>query len=731
MEFLTRPQLQIVPDMTQRFADLQPVGQTSHGLWLRTTSVGTDGMLMLFGGKKVSKVTDWDVAAMPDDEDYTGVSWVQEDSAGNLYFFLVNIISGARTLFRCAAADDYTDAGTNWSVIASTEGTPPITFAAGVGLMWRCFCDCGNGRLIITNYGDRTDDREIWGSTDYGLNWSLLLSAAGNPQDVGYSGVRHFHGAMFNRHHNGTEWVERLYIMCGDQDHESSILVCTDIDDFLLGDARVNSGVTPGTDCWSHDWKQRWGLLTAADSDTITYNLQAGGTQEYTVVSVTINTAPSANQVRERDRPGLDPDYVLDDNLVRPSDGNMSGVYDEIAEGERPKVPNTQRYRTVDMLFEEHNGVFQTIWGVDGESLISGREGATVWKQNLDLSNKQPSKIGDIYGQGWWISKIDGVPCICNLSNSGWSGYEPNEDGYMMRYLYAINQSRDALYEVFRVGHTGNSGRTILTPVGYSPQAGGLMVYLQSDAVPVWPDMGFALYGDSTHIGPLGRPLLGRGTIVFRLSSPVGMQIEPTNRKVWDWEGNSFGSTDCTESVITDFAVEGIPAPPVEGSIVWKATPTANSACQLRQIPNGIDGMNAEFWPYFAEYGIYPVTMSCYVYLPEDFNAEQRFGIQISGNCLQDAASLFPVAADVLPFKGKWVQIAIVGNIINNDNTLTMRFFPRYNGSGALDSKDPAYITQCHLRAGVWTGLDKSVIQVGLSRVSGPATMFGSATIYG
>ncbi|MCH8150111.1 MAG: right-handed parallel beta-helix repeat-containing protein, partial [Planctomycetes bacterium] len=108
-------------------------------------------------------------------------------------------------------------------------------------------------------YFEYTDSPRLFASTDSGENWIELLQCATNS-------IRHFHGAVFAPLVGANEG--RLYVMTGDTNRQSSILVCDDIDDLI-----ANPTV----------WRTRWGLdlqdeRRIDDEFTINDNLDATGT---------------------------------------------------------------------------------------------------------------------------------------------------------------------------------------------------------------------------------------------------------------------------------------------------------------------------------------------------------------------------------------------------------------------------------------------------------------------
>ncbi len=115
------------------------------------------------------------------------------------------------------------------------------------------------GLLFYFDYVGHPTPSTVYYSDDNGDTWRVLL------QSAPYA-IRHFHGGVFAPGIGPNEG--RLYVMTGDDNSESSILFCDDIDD-LIDNPQV--------------WANRWGLDVPSQRHidpayTLNNNLDANGT---------------------------------------------------------------------------------------------------------------------------------------------------------------------------------------------------------------------------------------------------------------------------------------------------------------------------------------------------------------------------------------------------------------------------------------------------------------------
>lgn len=148
------------------------------------------------------------------------------------------------------SADGLEDFETKLSGIASE-------YTLARSLVWCGPTDEHAGGVMF--YFEYAGSPRVFASTDSGESWIELLQCA-------TGAIRHFHGAIFVPLVGANEG--RLYVMTGDTNPQSSILVCDDIDDLI-----ANPTV----------WRARWGLdledERRIDSEfTINDDLDAAGT---------------------------------------------------------------------------------------------------------------------------------------------------------------------------------------------------------------------------------------------------------------------------------------------------------------------------------------------------------------------------------------------------------------------------------------------------------------------
>lgn len=104
----------------------------------------------------------------------------------------------------------------------------------------RNVCDCGGGRLVMTDYVNTGAVSHMWASEDGGETWTLLFTTTANA-------IRHFHGCVWDAVGG------KLYVMIGDSNYDSAILICDDLDDLIADGAA---------------WLSRWDLDTAHGAGT-------------------------------------------------------------------------------------------------------------------------------------------------------------------------------------------------------------------------------------------------------------------------------------------------------------------------------------------------------------------------------------------------------------------------------------------------------------------------------
>lgn len=186
-----------------------------------------------------------------------------------------------------------TNAGFVWQGVTawhhSPDGFQDFSAVAGTlphgdSCMTRGIVPCGSDRVLMFQYLTGGGEVRVYGSTDDGATWAELFETTGEP-------IVHFHGGYWDAD------TSTLYVLTGDAAKASTILLCDDVDDLLLGDGN-----------WTTDWKSVWGL-------------------------------------EDSDRTTLDPDYVLNDNL----DGTAVG-----------SVPTDQQFRAVDFVVKDGCGYWAT-----------------------------------------------------------------------------------------------------------------------------------------------------------------------------------------------------------------------------------------------------------------------------------------------------------------------------------------------------------------------------------
>ena len=128
-----------------------------------------------------------------------------------------------------------------WSpdgVVAFSDVTPSGGMYARVPPLPHSLCWVGptanhpGGVVFYFEYCSPANDPKIFYSTGGGKSWDTLMSV---PDGI----ISHFHGGVWVEQHG------KLYVMTGDTDAASSVLICDDIDDLIAN---------PDT------WQQRWGL---------------------------------------------------------------------------------------------------------------------------------------------------------------------------------------------------------------------------------------------------------------------------------------------------------------------------------------------------------------------------------------------------------------------------------------------------------------------------------------
>lgn len=116
------------------------------------------------------------------------------------------------------------------SIVSLNKGVP---FAAGQD---HSLVDLGQGRMLYFEY---SEDARVYYSDDQGQDWRLVLQPSAGS-------IRHFHGAYYDEDYG------KLYVMSGDSDSQSSIMVC---DDLFGVDGLINN---------PDRWKQLWGMTNTS-----------------------------------------------------------------------------------------------------------------------------------------------------------------------------------------------------------------------------------------------------------------------------------------------------------------------------------------------------------------------------------------------------------------------------------------------------------------------------------
>lgn len=342
-------------------------------------------------------ITSADMQALMD----AGTTWnghyLSEDNAGNI-FYSTRDTSNGNYLLRS------TDGGDNFAKVLGPATTPSLEPNPG-GHLPRSFVDLGGANRLFIDYSTYSLDLVIYKSADNGATWADVMRITGAAQ--GTAPIRHFHGGVYDSE------TSILYIFTGDDrsdvngTYEPSILVCNDVADFLLGEGS-----------WATDWKTKWGL------DDV-------------------------------DRTGLDPAYVLNDDL------NGSNQ------------PTSQKFRTVDFYIEDHptTGVKYGYWAADqGTTTSGGGGGKRAYRYDLDAfastGAKNVTDLGEFDGEGWEIA-VSGDYILIGSSRSDAATNESK--------LYAINKDRDGIVEVASYNRFDTSV-AISSPVGPSPWANGLII---------------------------------------------------------------------------------------------------------------------------------------------------------------------------------------------------------------------------------------------------------------
>ncbi len=122
--------------------------------------------------------------------------------------------------------DGFADYQLQLSLNSTTSGTP---FASAQD---HSLVDLGDSRLLFFEY---SDESRVFYSGNAGQNWDLLF-------EPDSTSIRHFHGAFFDPDY------EKLYVMSGDSNAQSSIMVTDD----LFGEHGLIND--PGL------WRTRWGM---------------------------------------------------------------------------------------------------------------------------------------------------------------------------------------------------------------------------------------------------------------------------------------------------------------------------------------------------------------------------------------------------------------------------------------------------------------------------------------
>jgi len=279
-----------------------------------------------------------------------------------------------------------TDKGLTWTVVLDSGGTAELPTSAG-GSQNRCLINLGSNRIIFTDYTETTLSKKVFYSADDGATWSTLF-------DVGSSctAIRHWHGG----HYDSVN--DELFLFTGDNAYQCSVLYCDDPDDFVLGEGG-----------WVVDWKEKWGLDDNARST-------------------------------------LDPDYVLNDNLVA-------------------GVPANMKYRLVDWYVETVSGQQYIYWTPDSDQITESYAG-TAQKYDLtafraDHADKRSHCIGWTIGTGFNVSTSNGHPIFMLIGPLAAGGSWTDENAR----IYALNPDRESITEILKIDGTGN-GSSRIWPMG-------------------------------------------------------------------------------------------------------------------------------------------------------------------------------------------------------------------------------------------------------------------------
>jgi hypothetical protein len=338
------------------------IGVTSHGIWSQGGS-----FLYLHTGYRSYTMGDVKTGAVNPSEPTAQISidYIWEDDAHNLFLHTRQITgthNGEHEIQKSS------DGGLTWEVILSNYdngGTrPTLPFGSNITLP-RALIVLGNGRMLYCGYTGYWVDKTIYYSSDYGETWAIILKISGNAP--GIDPIRHFHGGVFDSED------QILYLFAGDTNPESSILVCSDVDDFVKGEPNwVNT-----------NWRSVWGLNDAARST-------------------------------------MNPNYVLNTNIATsgPNDQTFRAV-DLFIE----KHPTT--------------GVKYGYWATDNSELILGGAQAyriNLSQFNNDHT-KDVLKLGTVIGEGWTWVPVNGNVIMGALGRTAGVGNDDNNaHNYALSY---------------------------------------------------------------------------------------------------------------------------------------------------------------------------------------------------------------------------------------------------------------------------------------------------------